>query len=108
MVRNCDEQLEAAIAELTALDQQLSAGAVADQNGARHRREQLVEIIKQTVALTEFTRLLQSVPPESVAAVQEFRSQLDVFLPQTASDELLEQAFERRSETRIVPTSFQE
>ncbi len=106
VVVSTEQQLETTIGELELLDEQLRLGKVSDTHGATRRREQLVEIIQQTVALSEFGRLLQSVPPESVAAVREFRQQLAAHLPPSDNEQLIK-GFETRTSSEIVPTSYE-
>jgi hypothetical protein len=67
------------------------------------QRVQLAEALKEATAFREFIRLLEAVPEGSVATIAEFRDQLRKHLP--TSETMA--AFEHRTESVVVPTSYE-
>jgi hypothetical protein len=61
-------------------------------------RDTVAEALRDATAFREFLRLLEHVPPESIATVGRFRRDLDRYLP--TADTVA--AFERREETTAV------
>ncbi len=100
-----DQQLQAIVSRIGQWDNAAASGA-ASPFDVSQRRQPLVDQLKDLVALSEFSRLLLSIPDESRAVISRYQQELAVHLPQTDSLRLFERTLE--TDAVIVPVNFQQ
>ena len=100
--RSAENRIELAIRQIEEIDRR-SQGLREVPAHWRSRREALLEGVQELVSLSEFLRLMRSVPPESRQVLDARRDDLAGLLP-SVNGEL---PFERRDERRVVPTGFE-
>ena len=100
--RSAENRMEIAIRQIEEIDRR-SQGLRDVPSQWMARREALLESVQELVSLSEFLRLMKSVPPESRQLLDARRSDLVALLPAVNGDT----PFERRDDRRIVPTGFE-
>lgn len=100
--RSAENRTELAIRQIEEIDRR-SKGLREIPAHWRTRREALLEGVHELVSLSEFLRLVRSVPPASRQVLEGRREDLAVLLPVVTGDS----PFERRDDRRVVPTGFE-
>lgn len=103
--QKAEQQLRATIDQIDELDRRATDGSTA-HIGIFQYRQPLVDQMKELVALLEFSRILLSVPEESLAAVARHKEELAVHLPQAGDIRLFERTVD--AEAVIVPVEFEQ
>ena len=99
-----DQQLQTIISRIDEWDSRAASGTASSTRVTQHR-QLLVDQLKELVALSEFSRLLLSVPEESRTAIARHQQELAVYLPQTSDVGRFERTLD--AEAVIVPTNFE-
>lgn len=100
-----DEQLQEIIARINEWDSGAASGSISAVSAPQHRQS-LVDQLKHLVALSEFSRVLLEIPPESLKAVAQHRQALAEHLPQAGNLQLFERNFD--GEAVMVPVNFEQ
>ena len=100
--RSADNRMEIAVRQIEEIDRR-SQGLAEVPGQWVARREALLENLQELVSLSEFLRLMKSVPPESRQVLEARRSDLVALLPSVNGDT----PFERRDDRRVIPTGFE-
>ena len=100
--RSAENRAELAIRQIEEIDRR-SVGLREIPAHWLSRRAALLDSVQELVSLSEFLRLIRSVPPESREVLDLRREALAALLPAVSGDS----PFERRDDRRVVPTSFE-
>ncbi len=100
-----DRQLQAIISRIDKWDNAAASGAATPLDVSQ-RRQPLVDQLKDLVALSEFSRLLLSIPEESRVMIARHKQELAVHLPQADSLRLFERTLD--TDAVIVPVNFEQ
>lgn len=101
--RSAENRAELAIRQIEEIDRR-SKGLREIPAHWLTRREALLDSVQELVSLSEFLRLMRSVPPASRQVLDARREDLAALLPPVSA----ESPFERLDDRRVVPTGFEE
>lgn len=100
--RSAENRAELAIRQIEEIDRR-SEGLREIPAHWLTRREAHFDSIQELVSLSEFLRLIRSIPPASRQVLEERRVDLAALLPPVSA----ESPFERLDDRRVVPTGFE-